>query len=312
MPNKTKKTNSNRRSIALVFAIIFIVIFLAITLLQMKKTPGFAGDKIQVVAAENFWGDIMTQIGGKNVDVTSVISDPSTDPHLYESNANDAARLSQADIVITNGLGYDDFMDKLLSASSNSSRQVVTVASVLKVAGKSANPHLWYDVPRVREVAAKFESVLSAKDPANAKTYAANLAKFNTSLQPVLGVLYTIRTSYPGAPVAYTERVPEYLLSSAGLTVKTPAGFSGAIEDGNDPSPADTTDLENLITNRRIKALVYNAQATSGVTEHVRELAKQNHIPVVGVTETMPKDARSYQAWQLGQAKALLKALESK
>jgi zinc/manganese transport system substrate-binding protein len=312
MPNTSKKTNTNNRRIALVFAIILVAVGAAVALLQLNKTPGFMVNKVQVVAAENFWGNILSQIGGKNVEVTSVISDPGADPHLYESDANDAARLAHADIVVTNGLGYDDFMDKLLSASGNDSRQVLSVADILKANGQSANPHLWYDIPRIREVAAAFEAALEKKDPANAKTYAVNLTSFNMSLQPLLDTLYTIRTAHPGTPVAYTERVPEYLLSAAGLTVKTPAGFSSAIEEGNDPSPADTTALETLITKRQIKALLYNAQATSSVTEHIKELAKQSGIPVIGVTETMPAGAGSYQAWQLAQAKALLKALESK
>jgi zinc/manganese transport system substrate-binding protein len=310
MLNKTKSA-ANRRRIILIFAVALIAIIAAVALLQTKKQPLSTGDKIQVVAAENFWGNIMAQIGGEHVAVTSIISEPGTDPHLYESGARDASRLAEADIVIANGLGYDDFMIKLLSASKSDSRQVINVADVLK-ADASTNPHLWYDVPRIATVAAAFEGTLAAKDPSNAKAYAANLAAFNRSLRPALTALQQIRTLQPGAPVAYTERVPEYLLAAAGLRVKTPAGFSSAIEEGNDPSPAATAEFEKLITQGKIKALIYNAQATSSVTEHIRELAEQNHVPVVGMTETMPKDASSYQAWQLDQAKALLKALESK
>lgn len=310
MLNKTKSA-ANRRRIILIFVVALIAVITAVVLLQTKKQPASTGDKIQVVAAENFWGDIMAQIGGKHVAVTSIISEPGTDPHLYESNARDASRLAEADIVIVNGLGYDDFMTKLLSASRNDSRQVISAANVLN-ADSSANPHLWYDAPRILSVATAFEDALAAKDPSHAKTYAANLAAFNGSLRPVLATLQQIHTLQPSAPVAYTERVPEYLLAAAGLTVKTPAGFSSAIEEGNDPSPAATAEFEKLITQRKIKALIYNAQAASSVTEHIRELAEQNHIPVVGMTETMPKDASSYQAWQLDQAEALLKALESK
>jgi zinc/manganese transport system substrate-binding protein len=311
MPNSKNLKPKNYR-IAIIFAVIIVTVVAAIMLLQMKKTPDAASHKIRVVAAENFWGNIMTQLGGSTVEVTSVISDPGADPHLYESNARDGARLAQADVVITNGLGYDDFMDRLLAVSKNDSRQVLSVANILKVSGKTANPHLWYDLPKIREVANVFSNALAAKDPANAKKYAANLAVFNRSLQPVLDMLYKIKTTHLSAPVLYTERVPEYLLAAAGLAIKTPAGFSSAIEEGNDPSPADTTAMENLIAKRQVKVLLYNAQATSSVTEHIKQLAVQNGIPVVGVTETMPANEHSYQSWQLDQAKALSKALESK
>lgn len=303
---------SKKSQIAVVFAVIIVAVFGSIALLQMKKPDSETSGKVQVVAAENFWGNIMSQIGGDTVEVTSVISDLGTDPHLYESSAQDGARLASADIVVTNGLGYDDFMDRLLAVSGNDSRQVVSVAKVLKVSGSQANPHLWYDLPKIREVAAAFEQTLAKKDPANAKHYAANLAAFNKSLQPVLDTLYQIKTAHLSAPILYTERVPEYLLVAAGLAVKTPAGFSSAIEEGNEPSPVDTTAMEGLITRHEVRALLYNSQATSSVTDHIKQLAEQNGIPIVGVTETMPKNAASYQSWQLSQAKALSKALESK
>lgn len=309
MTNKTKKTTNSRR-IILIFAIVLIAIIMSIAMLQTKKQPGPTSDKIHIVAAENFWGNIIEQVGGEHVDVASIISEPGTDPHLYESGARDASRLAEADIVIMNGVHYDDFMPKLLSASKSDSRQVINVADVLKT-DVSANPHLWYDAPRIATVAAAFENALAKKDPSNAGIYAANLNVFNRSLGSLLNTISQIRVTHPGAPVAYTERVPEYLLAAAGLTVKTPAGFSSAIEEGNDPSPAATAEFEKLITNRQIKALIYNSQATSSVTEHIRQLAEQHHVPVVGMSETMPKNAASYQAWQLDQAKALLKALES-
>jgi zinc/manganese transport system substrate-binding protein len=265
--------------------------------------------KLQIVAAENFWGNIVSQIGGNHVQVTSIISDPNTDPHLYESDAHDALALSKAKIVVENGLGYDDFVDKLLAASPNNQRQVLSAQKILNITGDNPNPHLWYDVPKVPQVADAIEQAMATKDPANKSVYAANLQAFKNSLQPVLDTINEIKTKYPNAPVAYTERVPGYLLASAGLAVKTPVGFASAIEDGNDPSPSDTATMDSLMTNKTAHVLLYNAQATSAVTQHVRDLANQNGIPVVGVTETLPASEKTYQSWQLDQAKALLQAL---
>jgi zinc/manganese transport system substrate-binding protein len=268
-------------------------------------TPGV----VKVVAGENFWGNIAAQIGGPHVQVTSILSSPAADPHLYESDVASALAVAQAGLVIANGAGYDDFLSQLVGVTANAGRVVLSVQAVLGAYGPDVNPHFWYDIPRVPQVAAAIEAALARLDPGNAKVFAANLAAFDASLRPAEAVLASIRRRYPGAPVAYTERVPGYLLQAAGLEVVTPPGFAAAIENGNDPSPGDTAEMFGLITGRKAKALLYNAQATSAVTQQVRALAVRAHVPVVPVTETMPPAYRSYQAWQLAQATALLDAL---
>jgi zinc/manganese transport system substrate-binding protein len=291
---------------------LLLVVFAALALgarYVIRSDKGATSQKLQVVAIENFWGSVASQIGGDHVQVTSIMTDPGADPHLYESDAHDALAISKAQIVITNGLGYDDFADKLLKTSGNPQRQELTVEKILNITGDNPNPHLWYDTSRVPEVASAIEKAFSAKDPSHSAEYAANLKAFNASLQPILDVITQIKTKYPNAPVAYTERVPGYLLAAAGLSVKTPASFAGSIEDGNDPSPNDTAIMDSLMTDKTVRVLLYNAQATSAVTQHVRDLANQNGIPVVGVTETMPPNENTYQSWQLDQAKALLTAL---
>lgn len=297
---------------ALGAAVLFAGIAFATSAMRAGDQPANTDGKLKIVAAENFWGNIAEQIGGSQVSVTSIITDPGTDPHLYESNANNAAAIATADIVITNGLGYDDFFDKLLAASKNNRRQVLSAAAIMEVSGGSANPHLWYDVPRVHLVAAQIAATLTAKDPGHQAMYEQNLAQFKQSLQPVLDVISQIKSQYPAAPVAYTERVAGYLLDDAGLQVKSPAGFSAAIEDGNDPSPADTAAMNALISGRSVKLLLYNSQATSPVTQRVQALAEASGVPVVGVTETLPTTELSYQSWQLHQAQAILAALGAK
>ncbi len=272
-----------------------------------SKTPGTT--TVRVVAAENFWGNVAAQLGGNHVRVTSIMRDPEADPHLYESNAADAAALADADLVILNGLGYDDAIDKLLSGTSKSGRAVLTVADVLHTSGADANPHLWYDVPRIPEVAHAIVERLATLDPADRGAFDTNLATFDTALRPLRAAIDDIKAKYPHAPVAYTERVPEYLLAAAGLDVKTPPGFAAAIEEGNEPSARDTQAMNDLVSGHGIKVLLYNAQATSRVTENVRDLARRNGVPVVAVTETLPEGESDYQSWQLHQVQALLAAL---
>jgi zinc/manganese transport system substrate-binding protein len=271
---------------------------------------GSAGDpSVRVVAAENSWGDIAKQLGGRHVHVTSIVNDPSADPHLYESTAQNAVAVAGADLVIENGLGYDDFIGRLIGASHSSRRHVLTVRDVLQVGGEDANPHLWYDTPRVPQVAQAIATALIAEDPAEKAVFLANLRRFDAALTPVLQALQTIRTKYPQAPVAYTERVPGYQLADAGLQVRTPPGFAQAIEDGNEPSPADRAAMEQLMTGHQVRVLLDNTQATSPVTEHIRDLARRSNIPVVEVTETLPSGDATFQAWQLRQLTALLDGL---
>jgi zinc/manganese transport system substrate-binding protein len=265
---------------------------------------------VHVVAAENFWGNIASQLGGREVSVTSLITNPNADPHLFETNAADAAKLAQARVVIENGAGYDGWMSSLLGADSGSAT-VVNAGNVLHVTGSDPNPHLWYDIPKVPRVAAAISAALSKADPEASSVFRHNLSRFDASLAPLNVTLATIRRQFAGAPVAYTERVPGYALAVAHLSVKTPPGFARAIEDGTDPGPADTLSMQRLLTKHRVDVLLYNVQTVTPVTSQIRALAKQSGIAVVGVSETLPASAHTYQQWQLSQLTALLHALQS-
>ncbi|WP_155942978.1 metal ABC transporter solute-binding protein, Zn/Mn family [Mycobacterium sp. 141] len=268
-----------------------------------------AAAPIAVVAAENFWGDIAKQIGGDHVAVTSIISDPNADPHQYESDANTAAAVSKAQLVVDNGLGYDDFMDKLFSASPNPNRKVITAAEVMGISGDDANPHIWYDTAKVPDVANAIAGQLGALDPTDAAMFTANAKTFNDSLTPINDAIANIKTKYPDAPVGYTERVPGYLVDAAGLKLATPASFAQSIEDGNDPSPADNQAMDNDMKTKAIKVLLYNGQVTSPATDAVKSLAQQSGIPIVGVTETLPPTDKDFQTWQLRQINEITNAL---
>jgi len=264
--------------------------------------------KLGVVAAENFWGDIAQQIGGDTVQVTSIISDPNTDPHQYESSARDGAAIAGASFVIQNGAGYDEFINKLLAATPKSHREVLDVATVVG-AGHDANPHLWYSPDYVLKAAQAIQEQLATEDPAHAAAYRSNLATFRQGEQQVVDVIDEIRSKYEGQVIAYTERVPGYLVEAAGLGLGMPASFSKAIEDDSDPSPADVAAFDAALKEHKVKALLYNAQVTSPTTQRLKDLARSDGVPIVGVTETMPPGAKNFQTWQGDQARALLAAL---
>ena len=297
---------SDRLTVALAAAITTATLGLAGCAGASTSTPGV----VHVVAAENFWGNITSQIGGRDVAVTSLITNPNADPHLFETDAADAATLAQAQVVIENGAGYDTWMGSLLGADGGSPR-IVNAATVLHIAGSDPNPHLWYDIPRVPTVAAAIAGALEKAAPQDAPTFKGNLATFDASLAPLNATLATIKAHFHNVPVAYTERVPGYALAVADLDVKTPPGFARAIEDGTDPGPADTLAMQKLLTDHDINVLLYNVQTVTPVTTQIRALARSHDIPVVGVSETMPAGDATYQQWQQSQLTNLLHALES-
>jgi zinc/manganese transport system substrate-binding protein len=266
-----------------------------------SKTPGGA---LRVVAAENVYADIVSQIGGTHVDVTSILSDPNADPHLFEPGTKNALAVAQAALVIQNGVGYDPFMSRLERASPSKKRQVITIADVLGIHGADANPHLWYDVPKLPDIAAAIAAGLERQDPAHAAAFRRGLTRFDRSLTPLQQKVAGIKRAFAGRAVAYTEPVPGYLLAAAGLRNVAPEGFTRAIEDGTEPSPAAVSTMTALATKHAIKALLYNTQAISPITTRIRAAARAAGVPIVGVSETLPS-GETFQAWQLGQARAL-------
>lgn len=266
---------------------------------------------VSVVAGENTWGSVAAQIGGRDARVTSILTSPTADPHLYEATAADAAKVAQAQLVIVNGADYDYWLTQLVTATSHPGRRVVKVSRVLHLTGATVNPHFWYDVPKIPKVAAAIEAALARVAPRDRSVFAANLAAFDRSLRPLDAVVAEIRSRHRDAPVAYTEPVPGYLIEAAGLDNETPQGFAMAIEDGTEPSPAATLAMDQLLTRHKVRVLLYNVQTVSSVTTGVRALARRNGIPVVAVAETLQRQYRTLQAMLLADAKSLLRALGS-
>jgi zinc/manganese transport system substrate-binding protein len=264
--------------------------------------------KLAVVAAENTYGNIAAQIGGPHVSVTSILTSPSADPHLFEPGTSTGLAVADAKVVLQNGLGYDAFMTKLENAAPSGRRIVVTMADVLGVHGKDANPHLWYDVPRLDSIAGAIARALIAADPTHALSYRKGLARFDSSLQPLQHEVATIHTRFHGAPVAYTEPVPGYLVAAAGLRNLAPASFTRLIEEGSEPSPSAVAAMNALVAQHRIRVLLYNRQAVSPITAQLRASAQKGGIPVVPVSETLPSGL-TFQQWQLAEARALAAAL---
>ena len=244
-----------------------------------SPSPSTSQAPIPVLGAENFYADLLAQIGGSRVTVSSILNDPSADPHEYEANPATAKLVADSKLVIVNGIGYDDFMDKLLGASTK---------------------------PKVAQAAT---AALAKLDAQNAAYFSAQKTKYLDGLKTVNDKIASLKAKYPGAPIAFTENVAGYLTDAIGLKVLTPPAFMEAIESGTDPAPADVAVERDLLTGHKVKALMYNSQVTSPLTEQIRELAVSSNVRVVPVAETIPPAFKTFQDWQLAQLDDLEKAL---
>ena len=266
------------------------------------------GPAIQVLGTENFYADLLAQIGGERVTASSILNDPSADPHEYEASPAAAKLVADSKLVIVNGIGYDDFMDKLLGAATRPDRVVINVQDILGVKD-DVNVHVWYDPATMPKVADAATEALSKLDPQNAAYFAAQKAKYLAGLKAISDKVGALKTKYAGSPVAFTENVAGYLTDAIGLKVLTPPAFMEAIESGTDPAPADVAAERNLITGRKVKVLLYNSQVTSPLTQQIHDLADRSGVPIVGVAETIPPAFKTFQEWQLAQLTELEKAL---
>jgi zinc/manganese transport system substrate-binding protein len=264
---------------------------------------------IAVVAAENEYGSVAAQIGGKDVSVISVESNPNTDPHSYEVSPSVAEEVGSAQVVIQNGVGYDDFMTKIESASSSQTRKVVNVQHLLGLPDSTPNPHLWYDPSTMPKVANALAADYMAVKPADAAYFSANAAAFIASLNPWLQAIASFKAHYAGTPAATTEPVADYMLQAVGVDNLTPFRFQADIMNGVDPSPQDVSLQDTLFAQHKVKVFVYNQQVTDTLTQTFIDDAHSAHIPVVGVYETMPTPGFTYQSWMLAEVTALQKAV---
>jgi zinc/manganese transport system substrate-binding protein len=263
-------------------------------------------DPVKVVAAENFWGDVAAQIGGPQVAVMSILTNPDQDPHLFEASPETAKALTNADIVIVNGVDYDPWMDTLLKSAKGAGRKEIVVAQLV---GRKPgdNPHLWYDPSYVKAAAKAITADLDAIDPAHKADYEKGEAKFLDSLKPVDAKLADMKKKFAGVPVTASEPVFGYSAGLIGLKVHNEK-FALAVMNNAEPTASDVAGFEDDLKGHKVKAMLYNAQASEPAVRRLVQMARDNGIPVVGVSETEPPGT-TYQAWMLGQLDALDKAL---
>jgi zinc/manganese transport system substrate-binding protein len=265
-----------------------------------------AAQPLTIVAAENFYGDVARQIAGPAAQVTSILSNPDQDPHLFEASPSVARQLAAAAIVIYSGADYDPWMAKLLAATHAPNRRVIVVADLLD-RKPGDNPHFWYDPPTMPTYAKALAVTLNQRDPPHKAEYDQRLQAFLTSLEPLQAKISEMHTRFQGTPVTATEPVFGYMATALGFTMRNQR-FQLAVMNDTEPRASDVAAFEDDLRRRRVRILFYNSQATDTAAQRLVAIAHQSNVPVVGVTETEPP-GKTYQQWIADQLDAVAYAL---
>ena len=292
-----------------------LVLAPALLLAGCSGTPAASSSddgRVRVVASTDVWGDVVQQIGGDDVRVDSIITDPDRDPHEYQADPRDQLAVSRAQLVVVNGGGYDDFLDRLTANAPSGT----TVLDAVQESGLDTAPatggfneHVWYDLAAVSTAAASIEAELARIAPERRSDFAVRLSTFQKGIVRLQDQERSIRASAAGKGVAITEPVPLYMTQALGLVNRTPPAFSEAIEEGDDVAPAVLRQQLALLSSRRVALLAYNEQTTGSTTEQVLAAAKAAGVPVVGVRETLP-DGEDYLEWMGTDLAAMRAALQ--
>ncbi len=296
-----------RASLAAVTAVTAVTVAVGAAGCTRQESSQADHGTASVVASTDVWGSVAGAVAGDHAAVTSIMSGTVADPHSFEASPADTAAITDASLVVFNGGDYDHWVEHVLE--DHPDVPTVDAYALRPNAQEPANEHVFYDPATAKAVAAQVADRLSAIDAAQADTYRANAAAFGAKADEILTLERSIGQEHPGASVVATEPVAHYLLVNAGIADKTPEGFSNAIEEDTDPSPADLAAMLDLISTRQVSALLYNPQTETAVTKQLQDAANRASIPVVTVTETLP-DGTDYLTWQRQTAEQLASQLD--
>jgi len=310
-----QKTTKILVAVVAVIAIVAGATAEVVTSSAPSKPDRSSGAPIPVVAAENFWGSLVTQLGGTQTSVTSIVTDPNTDPHEYEANTTDAVLITNAQLVIVNGVGYDDWALKLIQADGDTNQVVLNVGDLnnVSVTGGivTGNPHMWYNPVYVNRTVAAMYSDLAAIRPSERGYFSANYATLNASFGTLYSGANQIKNQFADTEVASTESIFVYLANYTDLDLVSPPGFMMAIAEGNDPPTQSVVEFQNQLESGDVKVLVYNEQTVTPITTNMKAIAAQYNVTEIGITETIQPPNVSFQTWMGAEYLELYNALNA-
>ena len=247
--------------------------------------------KITVVTSTRVWAEITELLAGEWVEVVSIVPN-GQDPHSYQASARDQLLISEAELVIANGGGYDDFMDQLVSAAD------VDQVFLKLVEGEEAheegeahehsdNEHIWYDFDLTLDAAELIVNAITELRPEAFESVTAGFDFFTSEVANLEVRLEALREKAIGLAFIAPEGVANLLLERAGFENLTPADLADAIEEDREVSLAAITQAESLLSNRVAELLVINISSTpDSVTERLIAAAEAGNREVVRVSET--------------------------
>ena len=267
--------------------------------------------KLQIVAAENFWGSLIQQLAGNQAQVFTIVTDPNADPHEFESTTKDSIAVANANYVIVNGAGYDDWALKLISANTNPNQKVLNIANLVG-ARVGSNPHFWYDPTYVADAVHQMYTDLISLNQSDTTYFTQQYANLNASLAACYQRIDQIKQQSEGTEVAATESIFVYLANATGLNLASPNAFMQAVSEGNDPPAQSIVEFQQQLQSGNVKVLVYNSQTVTPITEEMESIATQNNVTLVAITETVVPPTTLYQDWMNSELVSLQNALAGK
>ncbi len=274
-----------------------------------SSSPTARPGTVLAVGAENQYGNVLEQLGGRYVTVSSILDNPNADPHSFEASTSVATEVASASLIVQNGAGYDGFMNDIEQTSPGTNQVILVVQHLLGLPATTPNPHLWYSPNTMEVVARAIAHALATLEPAHRHYFEARLDAFDASLLPWDHEVAAFKAAHPGLHAAVTEPVADDLLEAMGITIATPWSLQADVMNGVDPSPQAVSAQGELLASHEVQVLCANAQVTDAVTASIRHDATAAKVPIVGVYETMPTPGYSYQRWMEAETTAIAAAV---
>ncbi|OIZ98984.1 ABC transporter substrate-binding protein [Rickettsiella grylli] len=271
-----------------------------ILLLAIGFTSSSIAKPIQVIAAENFYGDVAKEMGGDFVKVTTILKQPFQDPHLFSLTPHIAKVLERGDLIVYNGLGYDSWIKNLLNVQKNSQRTVMCVADLMHKK-EGDNPHIWYDPHTMSVYAQALSQFLMTIDFQHRQQYQAHYQAFMAQQKKLYQLIKRIKRQHPNISVIATEPIFGYMAQALGFRMEGIA-FQHSMMNGVEPSPQQVQDFQRQLQQHRVKLVFFNRQVSSPLVFYLLHQAELNGIPIIAVTETQPVSTTYYQ-WMNDQLK---------
>jgi zinc/manganese transport system substrate-binding protein len=277
---------------------------LALSLVPALASPGTAAERagcpaepLRVVVSVNQWGDITRNLAGACAKVVQILTDPNIDPHDYVPSAKAKERFAGADIVIVNGVGYDDWAQQAAEQYAPKATLVILGEGVGVQEG--ANPHLWYSPGYVSLAVNIITAALREASP-KARNYFQERYSAYTS-GPFAGYLEAVGSmpvAVPPLRYAATETIFNYMAASTMLEDRTPSSWEVNSLQEKNQTKASSREFKQLLRGKKVDVLIFNTQTSDPIAKKVVTIARRNGIPVVKVTETVPPKYSSFVSWQ--------------